>query len=546
MNAPLLAEQLVYTNVKADYSPAGSGGYQTVCASAGLSTADRTAIEKLIDSLPDVPVGVERWQYFQLPDGRPVITLSQYFAPDGEISDPRGAFLAHALVLAKEDFERLDCHPLRVIDGSLFIQSARDMVGRFGPRTATIPQVEVSVTQTTATCEGWTGPELQALLGQTLAAEGKEPPWRRLLIQGTSKQVVEVIRLAVDLMPSATRWHCWFDTLADPRTTPPGLFWALGTTSSMRDNRSVLVDAAKQKVTESIPLPATFKSSIYGTWLLEQMQGDVPALAEVLPSLPGIQVAARVLGGTLTVPATGLEVAPEAWARLTTIAAKNVRHRFLEQLAACTSPKLAEELVEWLWGDDPEGAEAVRTAVSLLGDPRALCQKLFEWVIESELQVESAVWKNLLEAAEQSEHDGLVFLARVGLKAKPAMLDDALARVSPEEYAWILTLSPKLLPPKRVLTPARPEQFLQWLAGQDVSDRAIIDCVTDLVKKGCAGPFKPLRARIEGFSEGDLERLPEILWSSDPKFAARMGVGARDKPSRWQSLKARLPWPFKH
>src|SRR5689334_12189913 len=99
---PLIAEQLIYTNVLENYSPSKQSGYQTVCTSPGLSTEDCRAIEKRIAGPPEAPPDVVRWQWFPLSGGRRVLTRSQYFPIDPEISDPRGggAYLVHALVLA--------------------------------------------------------------------------------------------------------------------------------------------------------------------------------------------------------------------------------------------------------------------------------------------------------------------------------------------------------------------------------------------------------------------------------------------------------------
>jgi hypothetical protein len=117
------AGQVVYGNVEAHQSPQRRGGFQVLFRSFSRLTEDEVTreIEPRLFFVSENPQDVKHC-FYTLPDGRAVLAQC---VPDTRTDQfsRKGLYFAHALVLSKEDFRKLDNNPFRVFDNFQFFNS---------------------------------------------------------------------------------------------------------------------------------------------------------------------------------------------------------------------------------------------------------------------------------------------------------------------------------------------------------------------------------------------------------------------------------------
>lgn len=540
-----LAEQLVYTNVSANYSPSGRRGYQTVCSSAGLSRDDCRAVEQVVGGLPRIAPGVARWQWFRLTGERWVLTRSQYFPTDAEVSDPRGAFLAHAIVLSRGEAEASGGNPFGFMDGISFVRSPGEMVNRFGARNGVIPPAEVIAAPAAPDIDGWSGPALLALVGLAADAENLAREGRSLLIQGAPSQVEAVLRLVLHLTPAKWREFCTFDTVVDVSVCRPGQFWAVGGISRRADTGSYLViEAEQRKVVSAGRQPVSFQSSLYARWLHEQLQGGSDQLAACVRLAPTTHGLLHSIESGDPLP-TSMELNLEACASVEKFAGQQMRLRLARRLSDLVAAEVGGPLGSWL----PErltAEERMGLAVGRIPASERAAAWIFNWLLDTSPHLTSSAVASLLALAAHEHHAGLALLATLCGSGRRDSRDRALAEIEARDFERVLTLCPHRISPRDLATVRHAGLLLGWLAKAEIQDHAFLEGLIALVKAGYRGPFAAVLPRAMKLGRGSLRRLlrsPGNPWIGDPQFLDALvhEYRAREQAEPWWNRS--VPWP---
>ncbi|MBM3881113.1 MAG: hypothetical protein FJ387_15555 [Verrucomicrobia bacterium] len=546
MSRPIRADQLVYTNVSAGYSPAGQRGYQTVCASRGLSQGDCREIEQQVGGLPEANADAVRWQCFRLAQDRWVLTRSQRVPPDGEISDPRGAFLAHAVVISAVDFAASRYDAIALIDGVAFVRSPREMVDRFGAANGVAPAVDLTVNPTLPSSEGWAGPALLELAGLAAGAEGLAREGRSLLILGEPHEVEATLRLALWLAPPAWRKHCTFDTMAVLSAVRPGQFWAVGIAGRRPEREGyVPVDAGQRGIPGSAKLPESSRPSIYARWLEASLGGNPELIAGCVRLAPAMQALDHALetGEPL---ADDVELGPEVCAGFERYVGGQVQSLLIKRLSGATCVEVGAALGAWL--DERLTADS-RLGLALGRIPAsehaaALC---FQWLLAAQPELSAAASERLLEVARQRQHAGLALLASLWQR-KPDLRtrDTALAEIEAGDFSQVLTLCPQRIVPTHLVCRPHAGLLLERLGTVATEEGELTECLAALVRVGHRGPFAPVLSQVATLGLRSLRfllRLPGRPWRGDPAFLKALIEQYRIVKAAQPWWKRPLPWP---
>jgi hypothetical protein len=547
MSPPVAADQLLYTNVAARYSPAGRRGYQTVCASPGLSAEDRRAVEQQVGGMPEVECGVVRWQWFALADGRRVLSRSEYFPADAEVSDPRGAFLVHALVVSSAGFQALDGDPARLMDVFPFLRSARAMVDRFGTTAGQAPRETITPTRAAPEPDRWDGPELLALARLAAGAPALGKAGRSVLIRGAPPHVLRAVRLALRLAPRAAREHCSFDTLVTLPSCRPGQFWAVGAAPGRSDPDGFIpLDADAGRVPPTGGAPSSFENSTYARWLIAELGRGKPAqLQACLERAPAVQRLADALDCNEPLPPGALPDR-ECCLAVEAVAGTQVRARLIDCLRAVTTPEVGRVLADWLLGQLPPG-ESLPLALIHARVPAEVADRAFRWMVQARPVLAEPACRRLQELARAADHAGLALLAALWSGTPdPHSRDAALAAISADEFRDVLSLCPERIPATQLVTVNHASLLLDRLAQVTTPDRELRDCLIVLLRTGHRGPFTVLLPRLAALDRRSLRRLLRWRgdpWSSDPAFETALVelYQARERAEPWWNRS--LPWP---
>lgn len=541
----ITADQLIYSNFLPAYSPAGIRGYQTVCASKGLSKEDRTTIESLVANLPDTGERDVRWQFFFLPDGRPVMTRSQRFPADAEISDPRGTFVAHAAVVSAAQFAGMECNPFRVMDGFPFVRSAKEVVSRFGARMACVPQEEFVPFSPVPETAGHDNNRLCWLLELASRAEGMRQSTESAFIRGGPPEVERCLRLIFVLTHPAWRGQCTFTTLAEPATCPAGRFWAVGGVRSPEGYPGFLLPGAVEQVSTKPDERSTIAGpAAYLRWLRTQLRTETVATtteaALVMQQLTG------VLDESDQSPAT-VELTPELCLKLSTTARTEVHQRVRLRMEACVSAEVVNRLMHWMTENlSPE--IRVRFALGKCDPSSWLSSWAFHWVVQDEPKLSQSECDSLRHLAQRGGNRALEFLAAIWRKPAGTFEShrELLDAVVPDAFVQLLKLCPSRLPPSRLAGVAHGRMLLAHAADVSWDDHQVVECLEALAASGYPGPFDPLAARVDTLDRWALcrlLRLPERSWRGDLHFKEllfRRCQYLEERVSGWRRL---WPWP---
>lgn len=548
MPAPLLrVAELVYTNVTAGYSPAGHRGYQTVCASPGLSPGDRQRIEESLGGMPDVEVGVPRWQWLRWPDGRALLARSQFVPPDPEITDPRGAVLAHALVLTAGDVTRLRDNPFPLIDRFPFVSTPREMVSRFGQAQGVAPETEDAFEPVPPAVAGWTGPGILALARLGGEAGATLQAGRSILLQGRPQAIVDALRLLFHLTPPAALRHCTFNTLARPADARPGSLWAVGFSDSRPPAVDwVLLDAEQRTIVPSGAPASGRPDSPYLCWLGTRLTAaPSPQLEACLCQAPLVQQLTGALEDGIP-PDAGLAQHPEAAALVEAAAPVELRARLAERVGAWVGPEAGPACTRWI--DARLTAEQrLSLAVGWTDRPAEAASWCSEWLLAATPTLSGRSLGRLSELASDAANDLLALLVAVWPGAPVS--DDRhhlVATATPEAYRRALTLCPDIVSPEILAVARHAPLLLEHLATTGVKAAPLLACIEALLADRYPGPFIsliPCLDRLDRWQLRRLLRLPRDPWRHDPEFANMLADAyqAREQAEPWWNRS--VAWP---
>lgn len=126
-------QHIIYTRLEAAYSPVREGGYQVAYNSPDLVNDDIEYIRKRVRCYEyQGDMQRQRLQFFITPSELAAAVVSIPVNPDKEIIDSKerqGTFIAHAILLTKENFQKIENNPFAIFDSGseVFIDSVNQL-----------------------------------------------------------------------------------------------------------------------------------------------------------------------------------------------------------------------------------------------------------------------------------------------------------------------------------------------------------------------------------------------------------------------------------
>jgi hypothetical protein len=303
----LHVEQIIYTRVEADYSARLKSGFQVVYRGERLTQADIDQVEQRVQCFQAFQPGVIRRQFFVLPSGLAVITRSVIIESDPTITDRdrrRGAFIAHCLLLNKDDLAKLDYNPLPLFDACSWVNDPCDMVARFGKATGTAPMLVLDVaTKPRRITSDWSLTEARKLVALALASPDLAATRRSVLLVGQSPAIEEAIDVAFALMPRAQRLACTFDTAIEGCGARPGQYWAVGATSR-QSGAFMEVNANERRLVTTVA-GRTDEGDLYLRWLA-RLPAHIP-IVDAADRGAAMQALAAAVNRQIPWPSSGID-----------------------------------------------------------------------------------------------------------------------------------------------------------------------------------------------------------------------------------------------
>lgn len=303
----LHVEQMIYTRVEADYSVRLKSGFQVVYRGERLAQADVDQVEQRVQCFQAFQPGVVRRQFFVLPSGLAVVTRSVTIESDPVITDRdrrRGAFIAHCLLVSKDDLAKLDYNPLPLFDACNWVNDPRDMVARFGKATGIAPVLALDVaTKSRRIVSDWSLTEARKLVALALASADLAAAGRSVLLVGQPPAIAEALEVAFALMPRAPRLTCSFDTAIEGCSARPGQYWAVGA-ASRQSGAFVEINANEHRLVTGVTSRSE-ESDPYLRWLA-QLPAHLP-IGAVADRATVMQDLAAVVNHQRPWPASGVD-----------------------------------------------------------------------------------------------------------------------------------------------------------------------------------------------------------------------------------------------
>jgi len=240
----LQIRHVIFTRVEKRYSLRNYSGYQIVYQSPALGK-ETMQIEKRLQCFETGRQRNERYQFFWTEQDQAVLAKSiPLLQPDPDVIDlaQRDAFLAHALVVSKEEFLSVRNDPFAVFDAAervgLFAEDEEQLVNYLHTEapveklsTPMRKQADVNYL-----LDNWLPQELFKLyqLGLQAPALSRQKQSLMLLAEDLD-EIFLLLKLILMLIPPDDRVACTFDTYVNGCYPAAGAFWSVGS-SKARSN----------------------------------------------------------------------------------------------------------------------------------------------------------------------------------------------------------------------------------------------------------------------------------------------------------------------
>jgi hypothetical protein len=254
----LRTQHVIFTRVERAYSPRNSSGYQIVYHSP-MPEKVVTQIEKQLQCFQTGAQKIDRYQFFWTENNQAVLAKSvPLHQPDPDVIDraQRDAFLAHALIVSREEFALVRNNPFAVFEAAeregIFAEDAEQLVGYLQEKA---PEEKLFTPmrrpdQVSYLLDDWAEEELFKLyqLGVQASALSRQGQ-SLLLIAEDQGAIFELLSLLFALLPSSTyRAACTFDTCVDSCYPAAGTFWLAGGSREKNNPGFIPIHLIEQKL----------------------------------------------------------------------------------------------------------------------------------------------------------------------------------------------------------------------------------------------------------------------------------------------------------
>ena len=505
----IYAEQLIYTRVESAYSPHRSSGYQTVYKSPSVSSAAVKEIERRIQCFRPRDAGLTRLQCFPLGNGAAVLTSSRQIETHPEIVDRdrrRGIFMAHCLILSKNEFAKAVYNPWPVLDRFRFLHDAERMVERFGKATGEASTVAVEVDLPRhPSFSSWSGDEMLKLISLALEADRLQRDGKSVLMIGSSEEIIETLRIAFYLLPSSSRLDCSFDTVIEGCSVRPGTYWAVGASSRQSSSSYYVVNAAESRVVNELSRPSN-RDDLYVEWLRH---------ATATPDFPSKMSQAYTIQQLAQAFASRQQISPD---RLDRSACSEFLHlneeRVLRDLEALLADQVGRNLSKPLSLHMLQVIDAPRLLSITAGGkipPGYLCKIVAHWIVEAQPDLRDGDWKAIQDLARKGRDMRLLhWAATAGRRVNTRVRDEALKGMAADAFkAALERLGP--IPPADFVTARHLSLLLADRRLASMTDEEFLDLVSAIIEAGLTSQLGPLTGYIRRLDNEHLTQLEKMI-----------------------------------
>lgn len=228
------AGQIIFTNVEAEQSPRGRSGFQALFESENVSALDIEEAKSrfFYRTRSDEQKPVKRL-FYKARSGSAVIVQTVPLA-EADAGNRRGLYFSHALVLAPDQFARIDNNPIPLLRLFNFMTTVEEAMAAGDTRTGSFPLLQLKVLPLAPKPEALARldalePSQRRMLLLLAAQTAADPQTRnRLSLSGAAEDAFDLVEALVRLLPAPLRAACSFDTFfvkGEPGVTP---YWAVG------------------------------------------------------------------------------------------------------------------------------------------------------------------------------------------------------------------------------------------------------------------------------------------------------------------------------
>lgn len=503
------AEQIIYTRVEAEYSARLKSGFQVVYWSERLRQADIDQVERCVQCFQPPQPGAARRQFFFVESGLAVITRSLAIESDPEITDRdrrRGAFIAHCLVLTKNDLAKLDYNPLPIFDACDWVSVPRDMVERFGKATGTAPTLSLDVPlRTHHNSTNWSLGEARKLVALALAAPELTAAGRSVLLEGGPAAIDEAMEVVFALTPRVWRLRCTFDTAVDGCGIRPNQYWAVGA-ATRQSGVFVEVNVNGRRVVTPVEGRAD-ESDPYLQWLAQLPAGS--NIADVVGRAATMQSLVAALSRRSQWPSSGVD---EDTAReYLTLSQERTEQMLAARLIPLVGQPVAVSLARYLVNWESPVLALQWTVVPHI-DGWQLSALLVNWITRERPRLTDGEWRKLQGIARTNCHPLLLWLAAVlGSRADAAARDEALAEIDDRVFSQILAFLRDPVAPMHFVVSGHVHALFSDRRVHGLDERDFLELVGAVVNTKDASQLYLLAEDVGQLDNGTLTKLEVML-----------------------------------
>lgn len=262
----LQASQHIYGNVEEEQSPQRKGGFQTIFYTH--STLSEEEVEEMERRLFYHSSKVEpiKWLYFQAPGQRYAVAQITYI-PERDKFGRKGRYIAHSLILDKENFKKINFNPFFVFRNFNFISTVEEAMIKGNLQTGDIPPLTVLLPkkEEIESASEWPADDLKKLSLLALRASQLLKERKTVAFIGEPENVKKAIEASLLAVPLPLRPNCTFDSYFYAGNIIATPYWGIGLLEKPSNPDFLLVDAdSKNVLSEVDPSP----HSLYERWLL--------------------------------------------------------------------------------------------------------------------------------------------------------------------------------------------------------------------------------------------------------------------------------------
>ncbi len=508
----VIADQLIYTRVEADYSPIGKSGFQTVYHS-GLSQVVVDAIEQRVRCFDPYKEQAVRLQFFTACQNKVVLTRTISIPTDPVIVDRSyrpGAFLVHCLVLDVYDFrEKLQNDPFVLFNSFDFIDSATQMVERFGELPAFIPNVPWEYPKEGRNIFSIDAIDAISLVLYLLSFDSGKNTALPVLLPVGSGEEIELLKLVFKLLPSDKRLDCLFDTQINHCSIQTDWYKVV---CESPDSSGSTVKHIKQSQIAAKKYSAHELKSIYAEWLSyindsnKQKQQKVSKLIQKAESIQQVDITLRK-GGVCDLEALSQQAIREI---------RDARYALIKEIladrvSAALNKNLSRLIMPYILKTNSV-KQLINVSITQTIDDSSFHTAIVKFLNDQDTELANEDWLAIKNFSEKTNNMYLLFLAStLSRRVDKRSRDKALKLMSKSEYRQLLK--------DKLGNPISPVHFVEEsrlpiLLHKDIinsmTDSDIIELIAQLIHIKAEAHTLTFITRIEEFDLESIQKLEKI------------------------------------